>query len=55
MVRINGCDSEHFPMSQGVKQGDTHSPLLFINFTDEIHKICKSQNGKEEQCLAIGV
>ena len=41
VVRINGMESEPFPIARGVRQGDSLSPLLFINVMDEIHKICK--------------
>ena len=41
VVRMNGMESEPFPIARGVRQGDSLSPLLFINVMDEIHKICK--------------
>ena len=46
MVRIDGLVSEEFEMENGVKQGESLSPLLFIILLDEIIKICKRRTLK---------
>ncbi|KAG8226076.1 hypothetical protein J437_LFUL006383 [Ladona fulva] len=40
--------SREFSIKKGVKQGDSLSPLLFINFMDEIAKNCKQKTAKTQ-------
>lgn len=42
-ISINGNELEPFCMDREDQHGDSLRPLIFINFVDEIHKICKSR------------
>ena len=45
IVRVNGKTSKPFKINNGIKQGDSLSPLLFTIVMDEIHKICRLRTG----------
>lgn len=46
VIRIEGKVSDNFEMKQGLKQGDSLSPLLFIIYMDDIIKKCKVRTPK---------
>ena len=46
VVRLKGKKSKTFEMKNGLKQGDSLSPLLFIAIMDQVLKQCKSKTKK---------
>ena len=46
VVRLKGEESKEFSMMNGLKQGDSLSPLLFVILMDKVLKECKSKTKK---------